>query len=119
MVGIVDALRWSDDKQRSQLLQKVIVNDVGRFMVNELKKRGHRWEKRKTGKHMVDTIGMTPVGNEVLVIVPKPYAQIENDRKGTKPGHGTHNFADQSEQQTITYYTPRIRTKYDDFFNAR
>ena len=116
-IGITEAIRDLDAKdQRLSTLKKIQLNEVGRFMVNELKQNVHVWEKRKKGTHMRDTIGMTPHGDAVVVVVPKPYAEIENAREGTKPGHGPHNFADRAEATTLNVYDSKIRVRYDDFF---
>ena len=82
-------------------------------MVNELKRNVHVWEKRKTGTHMRDTIGIMQGGpDDVRVVVPKPYAQAENAREGVKPGHGTHNFTDKSEDALRRFWSSRIYSEY-------
>ena len=128
-IGINDAIRWAESKSRdSKILRKVLANDAARFMVNELKINVHVWKPGKPRKkpHMRDVIKMEPAGDNALVSVPTNYAQIENDRPGTKSGgqgekihYDRHNFADKSYQTTMTEYTSKIRVKYDDFFNRK
>jgi Bacteriophage protein of unknown function (DUF646). len=65
------------------------------FMANQMRANAHVVTGRMKG-----SINNHVAGNEGVVEVPVPYAQIENKRVGSKPGFGPHDFADRALSAT-------------------
>ena len=77
-------------------IQQRIVQRAGDFMSSEMKKNAHVM----SGK-MRQSVNYKIQGNSAIVSVPVPYAVYENRRVGTKPGFGSHNFADKAMDATM------------------
>ena len=96
--------------------RRAILAEGSRFLVNELKRNAHV----VTGamRDSVNTESITD--NEASVVIPVPYAAIENSRGGDKiptaktiGPYGPHDFADRAFQATEMEFQSRIRATYD------
>jgi len=72
------------------------------FMANQMRANAHV----VTGR-MKRSIRSSVSGTSGIVEVSVPYAQVENKRVGSKPGFGTHDFADRALDAT-TQVLPNI-----------
>jgi hypothetical protein len=100
--------------------QRTLLGEISTTHQKNLKYYVHVWQPGKPRKkpHMRDTIREERRGpNYVIVTVPTAYAQTENARPGTKPGHGPHNFADQAEIKTKAEFDPKIVKTVNDILS--
>lgn len=98
------------------LARRAILAEGSRFLVNELKRNAHVVSGKMRDSVRTDLI----TESEASVIIPVPYAAIENARRGEKVGtpntigpYGPHNFADRAFEATQNEFRSRIKAGYD------
>jgi len=93
------------------LIKNALLNKTANYFIQQLQINVHVWQpnKPKKGTHLRDEMKKERGGsNYVIITARKPYARVENRRRGTKPGHGPHNFGDIAYSATARNFRPDI-----------
>ena len=118
VTGLLESIRGLDGVMREwPVVEKAVLNEAGRFIVNEAKRNVHVVSGRLKGSISIES-SSSP--KSVVVSAKMPYAKIENDRKGdkvptpkTRGPYGPHDYFTRAIQAVERDFASRIKVNFD------
>jgi hypothetical protein len=118
VTGLLGSIKGMDAVLREwPIVEKAVLNEAGRFIVNEAKRNVH-----VVSGDLKRSISIDPIPSPKMVVVSAKtrYAKIENDRRGDKrqtpkslPPYGSHDYWNRAIQSVNRDFASKIKINFD------